>query len=44
MVLMVHAKLIKESQSRFWAEAVNTSGFLQDLMCTSRNNTPAFEL
>ena len=44
MVLMVHAGLTKEAQSRFWAEAVNTSGFLQDLMCTARNNTPALEL
>ena len=41
---MVHAKMTKESQSRLWTEVVNTSGFLQDLMCTARNNTPALEL
>ena len=44
MVLMTHANFTKEAQNFLWAEAVNTSAFLQDLMSTTRSTVPAMEL
>jgi hypothetical protein len=43
MVMMTHAKLTKESQAKFWPEAVNTSCFLQDLMSTCNHSQPALQ-
>ena len=43
MSIMVQAKLNKESQVKLWAEAVNCSGFLVNVILKVERNYPAME-
>jgi hypothetical protein len=39
--MMAHARLTKEIHSKFWAEAVNCSGFLENLILKANKEKPA---
>jgi hypothetical protein len=43
LTLMVHARLTKEMQAKLWAEAVNCSGFLENIIIKANRDKPAFE-
>ena len=43
LTLMVHARLTKEMQSKLWAEAVNCSAFLENIIIKSHRSKPALE-
>jgi hypothetical protein len=43
LTMMVHARLTKEMQSKLWAEAVNCSVFLENLILKANKDKPALE-
>ena len=43
MTMMVHAKLQKETQVKLWAEAVNSSGLLENLILKVYQKYPDME-